>query len=104
MNDVLRAAIVAHQAGDLAQASQLYQRVLAGEEGNAEAMHMLGVLYHQQGDQSRAIELMGRAVVQQPNNPVFHANLAEVYRANGEYERAAGCCRVAGHQPAARSS
>jgi tetratricopeptide (TPR) repeat protein len=95
MKDVLRAAIIAHQAGDLAQASQMYEKVLAGEAGNAEAMHMLGVLYHQQGDHSRAIELMGRAVVQQPNNPVFHADLAEVYRANGEYERAAGCCRAA---------
>ncbi len=95
MTDVLRAAIVAHQAGDLAQASQLYQKVLARETGNAEALHMLGVLHHQQGDHGRAIELMGRAVVQRPNNPVFHANLAEAYRAVGEYERAAGCCRAA---------
>jgi protein O-GlcNAc transferase len=57
----------------------MYQKVLAGEAGNAEAMHMLGVLYHQQGDHSRAIELMGRAVVQRRTNPVFHGNLAEVY-------------------------
>ena len=95
MKDVLRAAVVAHQTGDLALASQLYQKVLAGEAGNAEAMHMLGVLYHQQGDRARAIALMRQAVVERPNNPVFHANLAEAYRANGEYERAAGCCRAA---------
>jgi tetratricopeptide (TPR) repeat protein len=95
MKDVLRAAMTAHQAGQLAQAAQLYQNVLAQEQENAEALHMLGVVHHQQGDNTGAIELMGRAVVLRPNNPVFHANLAEAYRANGQYERAAGCCRTA---------
>ena len=95
MNNVLRAAIAAHQAGQLANAARLYQEVLTQEEANAEALHMLGVLYHQQADHARAIELMGRAVAHQPNNPAFHANLAEAYRAIGQYERAAGCCRVA---------
>jgi tetratricopeptide (TPR) repeat protein len=95
MNDLVKAAMAAHQAGQLGQAAQLYQKELAREPGNAEAMHLLGVLYHQQGDNARAIELMGRAVVSRPNNAVFHANLAEAYRAVGQHERAAGCCRAA---------
>lgn len=95
MKDALKAAVTAHQAGKLAQAAQLYERVLAQDAENAEALHLLGVLQHQRGDNTRAIELMGRAVVLRPNNAMFHANLAEAYRAIGQYERAAGCCRTA---------
>jgi tetratricopeptide (TPR) repeat protein len=95
MQDVLTAAIEMHRAGQLGAASQLYQRVLAREQGNAEALHLLGVLHHQQGNQARAIELIGRAVAIKPNSHAYHANLAEAYRAIGDFERAAGCCRAA---------
>ena len=83
MQDVLTAAIEMHRSGQLAAASQLYQRVLAREQENAEALHLLGVLHHQQGNQSRAIELIGRAVAIKPNSHIYHANLAEAYRALG---------------------
>ena len=95
MQDVLKAAISSHQAGDLARAASLYQTVLATEPDNADAMHLLGVLNHQQGAHARAVELMGRAVALRPNAAAFHANLAEAYRALGQYERAAGSCRAA---------
>src|SRR5262249_54043087 len=95
MQDVLTAAIEMHRSGQLGQASQLYQRVLAREQGNAEALHLLGVLHHQQGNHARAIERIGRAVAIKPNSHVYHANLAEAYRALGDLERAAGCCRAA---------
>ena len=49
MQDVLTAAIEMHRSGQLGPASQLYQRVLAREQENAEALHLLGVLHHQQG-------------------------------------------------------
>jgi tetratricopeptide (TPR) repeat protein len=95
MQDVLTAAIEMHRSGQLSAASQLYQRVLAREQGNAEALHLLGVLHHQQGNNTRAIELIGRAVAIKPNSHIYHANLAEAYRALGDFERAAGCCRAA---------
>jgi len=95
VEDVLRAAIALHQTGQLGQAAQLYQKVLARDESNAEALHLLGVLHHQQGDHARAVERIGRAVALKPNVPGFHANLAEAYRALGQFERAAGCCHTA---------
>jgi tetratricopeptide (TPR) repeat protein len=95
MQDTLTAAIEMHRTGQLGAASQLYQKVLARDQGNAEALHLLGVLLHQQGQQTRAIELISRAVALRPNAPAYHANLAEAYRATGDFERAAGCCRVA---------
>jgi tetratricopeptide (TPR) repeat protein len=95
MQDVLKAAMSLHQAGNLAQAGELYQTILVSEPENAEAMHLLGVLHHQQGAHTRAVELMGRAVALRPNAAAFHANLAEAYRALGQYDRAAGSCRAA---------
>ncbi len=95
MQDVLTAAIEMHRSGQLGAASQLYQRVLAREQGNSEALHLLGVLHHQQGNHARAIELIGRAVAIKPNSHIYHANLAEAYRALGDFDRAAGCCRAA---------
>ena len=95
MQDVLKAAVSLHHAGNLAQAAALYQKVLATEPENAEAMHLLGVLSHQQGAHARAIELISRAVAHRPNNPAFHANLAEAYRALGQFERAVGSSKTA---------
>jgi tetratricopeptide (TPR) repeat protein len=92
---VLSNALEMHQAGQLASAAQLYQQILAHEQENADALHLLGVLRHQQGDHRQSIELIGRAVALRPNQPAFHANLAEVYRALGQLDRAAGCCRTA---------
>ena len=95
MRDVLSAAISLHQAGNLAQAAALYQKILADEPENAEALHLLGVLSHQQGAHVRAVELIGRAVAHRPNSAAFHANLAEAYRALGQLERAVGSCKAA---------
>jgi tetratricopeptide (TPR) repeat protein len=95
MQDVLMTAIEMHQSGQLGAASQLYERVLASERENAEALHLLGVLYHQQGEHRRSVELIGQAVALRPSSYIYHANLAEVYRAQGDFERAAGSCRVA---------
>jgi tetratricopeptide (TPR) repeat protein len=95
MQNVLTAAIEMHRSGQLGPALQLYQKVLAREQGNAEALHLLGVLYHQQGQHRRAVELIGRAVTSRPNSHIYHANLAEAYRALGDFERAVGCCRTA---------
>jgi tetratricopeptide (TPR) repeat protein len=95
MQDVLTAAIEMHQSGQLASADRLYRQVLAHEEDNADALHLLGVLRHQQGDHAKAVELIRRAIALRPSIPAFHANLAEAYRALGQFDRAAGSCRMA---------
>jgi len=95
MQDILASAIALHQAGELGSAALLYQQVLAREQENADALHLIGVLRHQEGDHTRAVELISRAVALKPNVPEFHANLAEAYRALGKFDRSAGCCRAA---------
>jgi len=95
MSTLLAITLEMHQAGQLPSAAQLYQRILAADKDNADALHLLGVLRHQQGDNKQAVELIGRAVVLQPNLPAFHANLAEAYRGLGQLDRAIGCGRTA---------
>lgn len=95
MQNILATAIEMHQTGQLGPAAQLYQKVLAQEQENADALHLLGVLRHQQGDHAKAVVLIRRAIALRPSVPAFHANLAEAYRALGQLERAAGCCRTA---------
>jgi tetratricopeptide (TPR) repeat protein len=91
----LTSALQMHQAGQLNAAAAVYRSILAREADNADALHLLGVLYHQQGDHARGIDTIGRAVALRPNVALFHANLAEAYRAAGQLDRAAGCCRTA---------
>ncbi len=95
IQQALNAAVEMHRAGQFEEAARLYQDVLSREHENAEALHMLGVLYHQRGDHARAIELIGRAVFLRPASHVYHANLAEAYRAHGDFELAANSCRLA---------
>ena len=95
MADVLTTAIAMHRTGQFDSADRLYRQVLAREEQNADALHLLGVLRHQQGDHAQAIGLIGKAIALRPNMAAFHANIAEAYRALGQRDRAVGCCRTA---------
>jgi tetratricopeptide (TPR) repeat protein len=95
MQDVLTGAIERHRSGHFGPASQLYQKVLAREQQNSEALHSLGVLQLQQGNHARAIELISRALALKPRSHICHANLAVAHGALGDFERAAGCCRAA---------
>jgi tetratricopeptide (TPR) repeat protein len=94
-NELLATAIELHRTGNLQAALPLYQTVLAQDQDNADALHLLGVLHHQQGNQAKAIELISRAVAIRPGAFAFHANLAEAYRLQGQFDRAIGCCRMA---------
>jgi tetratricopeptide (TPR) repeat protein len=95
MEELLATAVQMHQAGQMSLAAQLYQEVLAQEQTNADALHLLGVLLHQQREHRRAVDLIGRAVAARPDVPNFRANLAEAHRALGQFEQAAECCRTA---------
>jgi tetratricopeptide (TPR) repeat protein len=95
VENLLTSAMEMHQAGQLGSAAQLYQEVLAKQQDNADALHLLGVLHFQQGQPQRAVELIGRAVAQRPSFAPFHINLAEAYRVMGQLKQAAGCCHTA---------
>jgi tetratricopeptide (TPR) repeat protein len=95
VGEMMAAAEELHQAGEIAQAAELYVQVLARDPSNAPALHLLGLATHQRGDHARAVELISASLALKPSSPVWHASMAEVYRSAGQLQRAEGCCRLA---------
>ncbi|MDX1432150.1 MAG: putative 2OG-Fe(II) oxygenase [Gammaproteobacteria bacterium] len=79
-----------HQAGRLGEAAPLYRAVLDAEPGNADALHLLGVLMTQIGEFREAVRCLEQAVANGPERAVYLASLAQaLYRAGREADAAA---------------
>jgi tetratricopeptide (TPR) repeat protein len=95
ISEALAMALEHHQAGRLQAAEQIYRQILAADPGQADALHLLGVLAHQVGKHGIAIQYIGRALTRSAEQPSFHYNLGEVYRTVGEIAKATACYRRA---------
>jgi len=91
----LAAAVALHRAGRVAEAERLYRGVLADDPGNAEALHLLGVVALQRGRPEEAVERIGQAAKRRKKDPQVQNNLGEAYRALGRMEEAADCYKRA---------
>jgi len=91
----LEAAVQQHQAGRLAEAQALYQRVLAEQPDQPDALHLLGVLAYQLGRNDVALSLVRRAVALNPAAPHFQTNLGEILSATGRFDEAIAAYRAA---------
>lgn len=90
VHDALQYASSEHRAGNVEQAEAVYQAVLQAEPGNADALHLLGILRAQQSRLDEAIDLIRQAVASNPL-PGYYSNLALVYRDNGNEAEAEAC-------------
>ncbi len=79
-----------HQAGQLAEAQQLYHRALAIDPDHADSLHYLGVLSHQSGDSERALALIGQALSSDDGNAEAHHNIGLVLGSLGRTDEAIG--------------
>lgn len=84
VSGLLRRGVKLHGAGQLTEACRLYESVLALLPGQADALHLLGVIADQQGDHQRAIELIRLAIDSSPREAVFHGNLGTALLALGQ--------------------
>ena len=57
-----------HQAGQLADAEQIYQRILAAEPKHFDSLHLLGVIFMQRGDPAAAVRQIGAALQVAPHH------------------------------------
>ena len=69
-----------HRAGRLAEAEEIYRKVLAEEPENPDALHLFGVLAHQVGQHGFAVEAISLALRFAPDRADFLSNLGDVYR------------------------
>ena len=83
LDGALRAAIAAHQAGQLADAERRYRTLLAVAPRHADALHFFGVLLHQQGQREAALSLIERALQIAPGYIDARNNLGNVQKELG---------------------
>jgi protein O-GlcNAc transferase len=84
----LQAAIAAHQAGDLTNASGIYERLLVLSPNDAELLYLLGTLESQRGNLKAAIELLESAIRENPSISAAYQNLGNTYFKFGDPELA----------------
>ena len=90
------AAAVQHfRAGELRQAEALCREMLETQPGNANVMHLLGVVMHQTGEIEAAVEVIARAVAVEPGHAEAHCNLGAMLREVGRLDDAVASCRKA---------
>ncbi len=79
----------AHQAGRLQEAEGRYQQVLAENDSDPDALHLLGLLSHHLGRSQAGVELVRLAIRNNPNDAHYHSNLAVILDALGRHQEAA---------------
>lgn len=95
VGEALALAVERHRAGRLAEADELYRRILEVDRDNFNALHLSGQIARQRGDFSRAIDLTGRAAALQPYFMPAQLTLAQALRAAGRGREAAARFRLA---------
>lgn len=80
LSPLLDAAFTRHQAGDLADAMQLYKEILQHDPLQPDALHMLGIIAKQQGDNERALKLIEVALGQNTAMPLAWHNRSLLLR------------------------
>jgi protein O-GlcNAc transferase len=84
-----------HQAGRLELAEEHYRRVLQIDPGQADALHLLGMVAFARGNAEQARELVCLAIQAKPDEAVFYANLGIVYESLHRWPEAeAAYCRA----------
>jgi tetratricopeptide (TPR) repeat protein len=77
-----------HQAGRLADAEKIYNRVLAIRLDHFDSLHLLGVICHQRGDHAEAVRRINLALKRSPNNFLALNNRGNALTALDRYKEA----------------
>ncbi len=95
IDEAIAVAIGLQKQQHLAEAEQLYARVLEVAPHHPDALHYTGLLAHQQGRGDEAVKLIEESLALAPNQADWHSNYAIVLQSRGrfddairEYERA----------------
>ncbi|MBF0587534.1 MAG: tetratricopeptide repeat protein [Magnetococcales bacterium] len=95
VDQTVQRALTHHQAGELAEAEQLYRQVLSADPKHADALHLLGVIAQQVGHPEQAVELIQKALRHNPQQAEAHSNLGNALYDLGRLKEAARAFRRA---------
>ncbi|MBT5238995.1 MAG: tetratricopeptide repeat protein [Rhodospirillaceae bacterium] len=98
LQHLLEAGVRQHQAGNLADAEQLYHQALEQDPSQPDALNLLGVIAEQRGDLEQALALFDRAITAAPKLAIIPFNKGNALRdagraqeAQAAYEAALAC-------------
>ena len=92
---LLGRAIGLHQAGRIAEASRLFESVLAADPRNLAALQHLAIIHANRGEFADAERLFRRALAVDPGSPEAHNNLGRVLTALNRHQGAMASFRQA---------
>lgn len=84
---LLEHGAAAHKSGNLDLAEKIYHQILAQQPNNADALHLLGLIYGAGTDLSQGIALI-RQAIKVSDQPVFHNNIAPLLHDIGKIDEA----------------
>jgi tetratricopeptide (TPR) repeat protein len=88
-------AIHFYQAGQLAEAEEVCDRILELSPKQADALHLSGLIALQMGNQDKATARIGQAIKEDPSNPAFYNNLGLAFEKRRQLEKAISCYQKA---------
>ena len=91
----LRTALQHHQAGQFAQAEQAYQKIIAVDPENAQALQLLGVIRLQTGRPADAAGFISRAIRIDGGHADWYVNLGAAHSALQRSDEALAALRAA---------
>ncbi len=74
----MEAALRLHRAGDLVNAAQIYQRVVAIDPDHADALNLLGVCAGDLGQAETALGMIDRSIEINPRSAQYHNNRGNI--------------------------
>src|SRR5258708_6046653 len=87
----LNAALECQRTGRLAEAEHIYRDVIAANHGDADALHLLGVIAAKREDHQTAGELILRAINLKPRRGDFYASMGNLCFAKGMAQEMVDC-------------
>jgi len=85
---LLEQAVALHQADRMAEAAEIYEKIITRVPNHFDATHLLGVIALQQGHLEQAQTLIAAALRINPGDTAAVSNLGTVYLRNGQLELA----------------
>ena len=92
---MLQRALALHRQGQLAQARQLYEQLLAHDPRHFDALKLLGTIALQSGDMHAAVRLITQAIEVHAGDPGAYANRAVAFQSLGQFDAALRDCEAA---------
>ncbi len=95
LDQAVALAILLQKNAQLAEAREVYRRVLETAPNHADALHYAGVLAHQQGRSDEAVALIEKSLAVAPDRADCYNNLGIVFQSTGRLEAAIDAYRRA---------